>query len=76
MFQVLIHNPLKKGNQVSLLNVNQGVNAICAGRLNKEDDKDILLIGTASNILAYHVENNSDLFYKEVSQLMKEVYIR
>lgn len=52
---------------MSLLNVNQAVNAICAGRLNEEDDKDILLIGTASNILAYHVENNSDIFYKEVS---------
>lgn len=53
--------------------MNRGVNAICAGRLNKEDDKDILLIGTASNILAYHVENNSDLFYKEVRQLYKEL---
>lgn len=54
--------------------MNRGVNTICAGRLNKEDDKDILLIGTASNILAYHVENNSDLFYKEVRQLYKELY--
>ncbi|KAG8322904.1 Bardet-Biedl syndrome 2 protein [Homalodisca vitripennis] len=64
---VIIHNPYKKGNQVSLLNVNQGINAICAGRLNEEDDKDVLLIGTSSNILAYHVENNSDIFFKEVA---------
>lgn len=40
--------------------------AICAGRLNPEDDKDILVIGTKSTLLAYHVENNTDLFYKQV----------
>lgn len=42
------------------------MNAICAGRLNEEDEKDVLIVGTASNILAYHVENNRDIFYKEV----------
>ncbi|XP_054272128.1 Bardet-Biedl syndrome 2 protein homolog [Macrosteles quadrilineatus] len=73
--KVIIHNPRKKGNQISLLNVNQAVNAICAGRLNEEDDKDILLIGTASNILAYHVENNCDIFYKDVADGVNTITI-
>lgn len=40
--------------------------ALCTGRFN-EDERDILLIGTASHVLAYHIEDNSDIFYKEVS---------
>ena len=29
-------------------------------------ERDILAIGTPTTLLAYDVENNSDLFYKEV----------
>ncbi|BES93022.1 Bardet-Biedl syndrome 2 protein homolog [Nesidiocoris tenuis] len=65
--RVLIHSPHLKEREVSMLNVNQGVTAICAGKLNPTDDKEVLLIGTQSTVLAYHVENNTDLFYKEVS---------
>ncbi len=53
-------------SDVSLLNINQHVNAVCTGSLD-ESDRDILFVGTRTNLLAYDVENNSDLFYKDVS---------
>lgn len=62
----MIHNPHSRDRQISLLNINQGINAICAGRLNVDEEKDMLAIGTPSSLLAYHVDNNMDLFYKDV----------
>jgi hypothetical protein len=51
------------------LNINQEITALCAGKLNPNDEKDILAVGTPNSILAYHIDNNSDLFYAEVSIL-------
>ena len=52
---------------VSLLNINQQITAVCAGPLNpSRPDRDVLVVGTPTNVLAYDVEDNSDLFYKEV----------
>ena len=42
------------------------MNAVCTGSLD-ESERDILFVGTPTNLLAYDVENNSDLFYKDVS---------
>lgn len=53
--------------------MNETVTAICAGRLKPDEEKDILVIGSASNVLAYHVDDNSDLFYKEVKSIDKLV---
>lgn len=77
LIQVFIHNPhtssLQGGraiashnNDISILNINQQVSAVAAGPLNNSGC-DTLLIGTPTNFLAYDVENNSDLFYKDVS---------
>ncbi len=41
------------------------VSSIAAGRFN-EDDADTLFIGTSTDLLAYDVEKNRDLFYKDV----------
>ena len=46
--------------------MNETVNAICAGKLNPDEDKDVLVVGSASSVLVYHVDNNSELFFKEV----------
>ena len=35
-------------------------------RLDPSLDRDILLVGTQTNLLAYDIEENRDLFYKEV----------
>ena len=76
--KVFIHNPharvghvsgrLEAGQvsaDISLLNINQQVSSISCGSL-VDSSRDMLFVGTPTNLLAYDVENNSDLFYKEV----------
>ncbi|XP_054552821.1 Bardet-Biedl syndrome 2 protein homolog isoform X2 [Talpa occidentalis] len=77
--KVFIHNPHKRSqhfsvsrvlqspleSDVSLLNINQAVSCLTAGVLNPELGYDTLLVGTQTNLLAYDVYNNSDLFYRE-----------
>jgi len=46
------------------------VKSLCIGHLG-EDERDILLVGTISHVLAYRIEDNADVFYKEVSQVQK-----
>ena len=43
------------------------MNCLAAGRLNDAVNRDALVVGTPTNLLAYDVENNSDLFYKDVA---------
>ena len=52
---------------ISLLNINQSVSCLTTGRLKPVSRNDALVVGTQTNVLAYDVENNSDLFYKDVS---------
>nr|XP_009676539.1 PREDICTED: Bardet-Biedl syndrome 2 protein isoform X2 [Struthio camelus australis] len=79
--QVFIHNPHARGQRtstnrvvqstqdsdISLLNINQGITCLTSGALNPQLGYDSLLVGTQTNLLAYDVHNNSDLFYREVS---------
>eukprot|EP01061_Rhynchopus_euleeides_P013005 TRINITY_DN2281_c0_g2_i1.p1 TRINITY_DN2281_c0_g2~~TRINITY_DN2281_c0_g2_i1.p1 ORF type:complete len:725 (+),score=303.54 TRINITY_DN2281_c0_g2_i1:68-2242(+) len=51
---------------VKYLNINRQVTALKAGLFNKDTGIDTLMVGTQTNLLAYNVESNSDLFYKEV----------
>ncbi|XP_023240900.1 Bardet-Biedl syndrome 2 protein homolog [Centruroides sculpturatus] len=76
--KIFIHNPHAKARQlggrqttgssseISLLNINQTISSVAAGRL-KPDAADILIVGTPTNVLAYDVENNTDIFYKDVA---------
>ncbi|XP_036997421.2 Bardet-Biedl syndrome 2 protein [Artibeus jamaicensis] len=61
----VLQSPLE--SDVSLLNINQAVSCLTAGVLNPELGYDTLLVGTQTNLLAYDVYNNSDLFYREVA---------
>lgn len=80
--QVFIHNPHARGERrtstnrmvqsnqdsdISLLNINQGITCLASGVLNPQLGYDCLLVGTQTNLLAYDVYNNSDLFYREAS---------
>ncbi|KAM5207136.1 BBSome complex member BBS2 isoform 3-T3 [Hipposideros larvatus] len=79
--KVFIHNPHTRSqhfsasrvfqspleSDVSLLNINQAVSCLTAGVLNPELGYDALLVGTQTNLLAYNVYNNSDLFYREAT---------
>ncbi|KAJ8675989.1 hypothetical protein QAD02_011775 [Eretmocerus hayati] len=78
---VLVHSPHRQpatnigsnaearlawSGEVAELQIGQQVTALCAGRLG-EDERDVLLVGTATHVLAYQVEDNTDLFYKLLS---------
>lgn len=53
-------------SDIILLSIGQHVTSLAAGRLDPDLDRDILLVGTQTNVLAYDVEQNSELFYREV----------
>lgn len=50
------------------------MSAVATGQLNSSGC-DTLLVGTPTNFLAYDVENNSDLFYRDVSYLIRAVHV-
>ena len=68
--KVFIHTPqatnMDGDTQVKYLNVNKEVNCISSGTLDPVLRRDVLLIGTPNNLLAYDVEDNRDLFYRDV----------
>ncbi|XP_015126074.1 Bardet-Biedl syndrome 2 protein homolog [Diachasma alloeum] len=57
---------LEWNGEIAELQIGRQVTSLCTGRLT-EDERDVLLIGTVTHVLAYQVEDNADLFYKEVS---------
>uniref|UniRef100_A0A7N9AKX3 Bardet-Biedl syndrome 2 protein homolog n=1 Tax=Mastacembelus armatus TaxID=205130 RepID=A0A7N9AKX3_9TELE len=79
--KVFIHNPhtraqrpvahrLSQSSQdsdISLLNINQAVTCLTAGTLGPNTTGDTLLVGSQTNLLAYDVHDNADIFYREVT---------
>ncbi|XP_066591973.1 Bardet-Biedl syndrome 2 protein homolog [Prorops nasuta] len=57
---------LSWSGEIAELNIGSQVTSICTGHFG-DDERDVLLVGTSTHVLAYHIEENSDLFYKEVS---------
>lgn len=51
---------------LSLLNINAVVSSLATGVLGSSNKNEYLLVGTKTNVLAYDVTNNVDLFHKEV----------
>lgn len=82
LWQVFIHNPHVRGQRtaahrvtqssqdsdVCLLNINQTVSCLTAGVLGPNSVGDTLVVGSQTNLLAYDVHDNADIFYKEVSR--------
>ncbi|MGH0148366.1 UNVERIFIED_CONTAM: hypothetical protein FKN15_012687 [Acipenser sinensis] len=79
--KVFIHNPHTRGQRlsssritqstqdsdISLLNINQAVSCLASGVFNPSHEHHSLLVGTQTDLLAYDVHNNSDVFYREVA---------
>lgn len=57
---------LSTQGDVSLLNINEVIGCLAAGKLTPDAQSDSLVIGTQTNLLGYDVANNHDIFYKEV----------
>ena len=83
LHKVFIHNPHTRGQRpaahrlsqstqdsdISLLNINQAVSCLTAGSLGPDTAGDTLLVGSQTNLLAYDVHDNADIFYREVGHL-------
>ncbi|XP_036399953.1 Bardet-Biedl syndrome 2 protein homolog [Megalops cyprinoides] len=79
--KVFIHNPHRRGQRqvahrlsqstqdsdISLLNINQAVSCLTAGSLGPSTTGHSLLVGSQTNLLAYDVHDNADIFYREVT---------
>ena len=48
------------------MNINAVVTSLSTGLLDPSTKNEALLVGTSTSVLAYDVNNNTDLFYKEV----------
>lgn len=72
--KVFIHSPNERNDggledseqNVRFLKINRRVSALCAGKFQDADAGDTLVVGTQASLLAYDVEKNSDIFYKDV----------
>uniref|UniRef100_A0A4W4H8M2 Bardet-Biedl syndrome 2 protein homolog n=1 Tax=Electrophorus electricus TaxID=8005 RepID=A0A4W4H8M2_ELEEL len=78
--KVFIHNPHSRGQRqashrlsqsgqdsdISLLNINQAVSCLTAGALVPNATGHALLVASQTNLLAYDVHDNADIFYREV----------
>mmetsp|Transcript_55833 Transcript_55833/g.120703 ORF Transcript_55833/g.120703 Transcript_55833/m.120703 type:complete len:717 (+) Transcript_55833:177-2327(+) len=68
--KVLIHCPHNRGensqNEVMFLNINRKITSVRAGALNPNLEHDVLMVGTQTSLMVYDVEENADLFFKEV----------
>jgi Bardet-Biedl syndrome 2 protein len=68
--KVFLHSPHNREedyeNDVRFLNINHKVTALAAGAHDPSLGRDVLLVGTQTNLLAYDVEKNSDIFYVDV----------
>ncbi|KAF5291934.1 hypothetical protein FQA39_LY14166 [Lamprigera yunnana] len=86
--KVLIHSPHRRSTtvvgriiwsesnrEIATLSINQAITALTAGKLIQNEDKDILIIGTQTHVLAYHVHDNRDIFYKECQDGVKAIVL-
>ncbi|CAM9166780.1 unnamed protein product, partial [Hapterophycus canaliculatus] len=55
------------GGHTRILNMNREVTALAAGKLEETSGRDTLLVGSQTNLLAYDVQNNSDIYFKDVA---------
>ena len=52
--------------EVTFLNFNQTIKSITTGSLKPDSSNDLLVIGTPTSMFVYDVENNTDVFYKDI----------
>lgn len=65
--RVFIHNPHgDRAQGITYLNIKRNVSALVAGRLDDTSEADILLVGSPTDLLAYDVAGNKDVFFKEL----------
>lgn len=76
-------------NDIYFLDIQQTINSLTTGRLRPDNAplpkaktgansgaNDILVIGTPTSVMCYDVINNSDLFYKEVTETIGDSVLK
>jgi Bardet-Biedl syndrome 2 protein len=65
--KIFFHSPHEKDPQaqVRFLNINRKISALACGKLNPKVEREQLLVGAQTTLLAYDVTENSDLFFKD-----------
>lgn len=65
--KIFFHSPHEKDaqNQVRFLNINRKISALACGPLDATHDREQLLVGAQTTLLAYDVLENRDLFFKD-----------
>lgn len=58
---------MTESTNIKYLSTNKEIVAIESGALDLRKTNEMLFIGSKTNLLAYDVENNSDIFDKEVA---------
>lgn len=56
--------------------MNRDVTALAAASLSPEMPNDILLVGTPTNLMAYDLHHNKDLFFKDVADGVNAIVVR
>jgi len=71
--KILLHCPHNQGEDadepIRYLNINRRITALQAARFglgNDNDNRDVLFIGTPSSLQVYDVEENADIFFREL----------
>ncbi|MEW5314625.1 MAG: hypothetical protein WDW38_006104 [Sanguina aurantia] len=67
--KIFLHQPHLQGHgqeQLTYLNINKQITALVAGLLGDAHAKDMLLVGTHSNLQCYDVDQNKDMFFKDI----------
>lgn len=58
-----------------MLSINYTITAIATGKLSAISEKEYLAIGTDTNILVYQVDDNIEVFFKEISEGVRSMVI-
>ena len=51
-----------------MLSISYSITTIATGKLSADNDKEFLAIGTDTNILVYQVDDNLEIFFREISE--------
>ena len=75
--KIFFHSPHEKDpkDQLRFLNINRRISAIACGKLNPKIDRELLLVGAQTTLLAYDVLENSDLFFKDAPDGVNAIVI-
>eukprot|EP00899_Mesostigma_viride_P018346 jgi/Mesvir1/26512/Mv16169-RA.1 len=75
--KMFMHNPHKTSfkdmGDIRYLNINKKISAVACGMLDPVLGREILLVGTQASLLAYDVNENADLFFKDVSDGVNKI---